>query len=107
MTIGAAIPVVVMHGIVTPFYTMRTLKIPLGRYLMESMLRPIAASAPFVLALLAIQYWFAPQSLWAIAGAGIAASPVLVVSSYYLAFNREDRVRLLHRFIPATRPRSA
>ena len=107
MTIGAAIPVVVMHGIITPIYAMRTLKIPLGRYLMESMLRPIAASVPFVLALLAIQHWFAPQSLWSIAVAGIVAAPVLVVSSYYLAFNREERARYLHRFIPATRPRSA
>lgn len=107
MTIGAAVPVVVMHGIVTPFYTMRTLKIPLGRYVMESMLRPIASTAPFVLTLLALEEWLAPQSLWAIAGVGIAAAPVLVVASYYLAFNREDRVRLQHRFIPATRPRSA
>ncbi|HEU4779062.1 MAG TPA: oligosaccharide flippase family protein [Steroidobacteraceae bacterium] len=107
MTIGAAIPVVVIHGIITPVYTMRTLKIPFGRYLMESMLRPIAASAPFVLALLAIQHWFAPQSLWSIAAAGLVASPVLVLSSYYLAFNREDRVRYLHRFIPSTRKRAA
>jgi len=107
MTIGSAIPVVIIHGIVTPIYAMRTLKIPLGRYLVESLLRPVAASTPFVLALLAIQYWFAPHSLWAIALAGIAASPVLVLSSYYLAFNREDRVRYLHRFIPSTRARAA
>jgi len=107
MTIGAAIPVVIIHGIITPIYTMRTLKIPLGRYLMESMLRPIAASVPFVLALLAIQHWFAPQSLWAIAAAGLMASPVLVVSSYYLAFHSEERARLVHRFLPAKRPRNA
>lgn len=100
MTIGAAIPVVVIHGIITPVYTMRTLKIPLGRYLLESMLRPIAATIPFVLALLAIEHWFFPESLWSIAAAGIVASPILVVSSYYLAFNREERVRYLHRFFP-------
>ena len=35
MTIGAAIPVIVMHGIVTPVYAMRTLKIPFTRYLVN------------------------------------------------------------------------
>ncbi|HEY6124447.1 MAG TPA: oligosaccharide flippase family protein [Steroidobacteraceae bacterium] len=107
MTIGAAVPVVIIHGFITPIYTMRTLHIPLWRYAMESMLRPMAATIPFAAALLAIYHWVHPQTLWGIALAGIAAAPLLVVSSYYLAFNREERLRYLHRFLPKTRARPA
>jgi hypothetical protein len=32
---------------------------------------------------------------------------VLVVSAYFMAFNAEERMRYLHRFIPSTRPRNA
>lgn len=105
MTIGAAVPVIIIHGFITPIYTMRTLHIPLRRYAMESMLRPIAATLPFAGALLAIYHWVHPQTLWGIALAGIAAAPLLVVSSYYLAFNREERLRYVHRFLPKMRAR--
>jgi O-antigen/teichoic acid export membrane protein len=107
MTIGAAVPIAIIHGLVTPVYAMRTLKIPFGDYLLEAVLRPVAASAPFVAALLALEHWFAPTSLWGIAACGVLAAPVLVVAAYFLAFEREERLRYLHRFIPSTRPRPA
>jgi O-antigen/teichoic acid export membrane protein len=107
MTIGAAIPIVVIHGFITPIYTMRTLHIPLGRYLVECVLRPVAAFIPFTLTLLAIQHWWGPQSLWGILIAAVMAAPVLVLGAYFLAFNREERVRYVHRFLPRLKSKPA
>jgi O-antigen/teichoic acid export membrane protein len=107
MTIGAAIPIIVIHGFITPIYTLRTLHIPLGRYVVECVLRPVAAFIPFTLVLLAIEHWWHPQSLWGILFAAIAAAPVLAISSYFLAFTREERVRYVHRFMPGRRSGAA
>lgn len=107
MTIGAATPIAIIHGLVTPIYAMRTLKIPFGAYLTEAVVRPVAATLPFVAALLGLQHWFHPTSLISIAVCALVATPVLVVAAYFLAFNREERLRYLHRFIPSTRLRTA
>jgi O-antigen/teichoic acid export membrane protein len=107
MTVGAAIPLVIMHGIVIPAYTTRTLHLRFTDYLLESVLRPLLASLPFMAALLAIDHWIHIESLWSIALAGLAATPLLALGAWFIAFKREDRDRLA-RFVPARfRPRNA
>jgi O-antigen/teichoic acid export membrane protein len=107
MAVGAAVPIVIIHGFITPIYTLRTLNIPLGRYLVEAVLRPVAAFIPFTLVLLAIEHYWQPKSLWAIFFSAIVAAPVLALGAYFLAFNREERVRYVHRFVPGLKSRPA
>lgn len=103
MTIGAAVPIAVMHGFVTPIYAARTLKIPLTTYAFEAILRPLAATAPFVLTLLLLERWIQPNSILTILEVGVIAAPVLVVSAYFLAFNEEERAKYVNRFFPKQR----
>ena len=107
MAIGAAVPIVIIHGFITPIYTLRTLHIPLKRYVTEAVLRPVAAFFPFTLVLLAAEHYWQPQSLWAIFFVAVGASPVLALGAYFLAFNREERARYVHRFIPGLKSRPA
>lgn len=95
MVIGASIPLVVIQGIVVPFYALRALRVPLSDYLGRGIVRPLLGTLPFAIVLVALTRFVEPRSLPAILGIVIAASPVLLASAYLVTFSRGERDALI------------
>jgi O-antigen/teichoic acid export membrane protein len=103
MTIGAAIPLVLIHGVVTPWYATRTLGISIRRYVGQGVLRPVVATIPFAAVVVCLDRMIQPAGLGAVAGIALLASPVFLLSAWLFAFNADERTKYLHKLVPAHR----
>jgi O-antigen/teichoic acid export membrane protein len=101
MAIGAAIPLVVIQGVIIPIYTSRALQIPGADYVREGVVRPLAAALPYALLLVLGAHYYPPHTLPAIFLMVVAASPAFLVSAWFLAFGREERQTYLPLLLPA------
>jgi O-antigen/teichoic acid export membrane protein len=101
MAVGAAIPLVILQGVFVPIYTSRALHIAPADYLREGVVRPLAATLPYALLLVLFAHLYPPHTLPAIFLIVTAAAPAFLVSAYFLAFAREERLTYLPLILPA------
>jgi hypothetical protein len=91
VVIGGALPILVLHGCVQPWYTMRVLDIDLRTYLTRSVLPPLAAAIPYGVALALLAYLFPPESLVTLGVIVAASLPVFGVAALFLCFGADER----------------
>ena len=101
MTVGSALPLVIIHGFVTPLFTSRVVGVPLGRYLGDAYVRPLLGVAPFAIALFLLVETFPPHTLWAVAGVVLSAVPFYLVGVYFLSFTAAERRNYLALITPS------
>jgi O-antigen/teichoic acid export membrane protein len=101
MTVGSAVPLVVVHGFITPLFTSRVVGVPLGHYIGEGYLKPLLGVIPFAIALFALIETFPPHTLWAVAAVVLAAVPVYVLGVYFLSFSADERRTYLSMLAPS------
>lgn len=94
VAIGGAIPIVVLHGLVQPWYTNRSLDISWRTYLWRAVLPPLAAAVPYALALYGVARVSPPQSLVTLALVIAGTLPVFGIAGLFLCFDAEQRSKL-------------
>ncbi len=99
IVVGGAIPILVLHGILMPWYTNHVLETSWRTYLREAILPPLAAVVPYALVLAALVRTYPPQSLIALALMIGACGPVFAVAAFFLCFDAGQRRQLTGAFI--------
>lgn len=93
--VGVALATMVPHlistGIIVPFYTLRTMKLPVGEYLRKAFLRPALCALPIV----ALGYWFSrvdDGSSWILfAAQALAMCGVFGVMGFFFCLDLKQR----------------
>ncbi|WP_291982197.1 lipopolysaccharide biosynthesis protein [Luteitalea sp.] len=94
VAVGGAIPILVLHGAVQPWYTNRSLDISWRTYLWRSVLPPLAAAIPYALVLFAVVRMKPPESLVTLALTVAGTLPVFGIAGLFLCFDAEHRSNL-------------
>jgi O-antigen/teichoic acid export membrane protein len=108
MAVGASIPLVIVQGLVIPFYIAGALKIPGGEYVKEAVVRPVLATLPYAILVALGAHYYPLHRLPAIFLLVIAASPAYLIGAWFLGFDRVERATYLPLFLPGRlQPRSS
>ena len=92
--IAVVAPLGLVDGIYLPLYVRQRLKIPLRKYLKQSVLEPVLCVLPFAMCLLFARIGFANRHIWALAiGMGVGM-PVLAFTYWRHAFTKEFRTKI-------------
>lgn len=95
VAVGGALPILVLHGLVQPWYTGLALGIGWRTYMAQALLPPLAAGVPYALALAAVAWVVPPTSLLTLALVVAGTLPVFAVAGLFLCFDGEQRRRLV------------
>jgi len=106
VVVGGALPILVFHGLVQPWYTMRVLDIDAHTYLTRSVLPPVIAGIPYAIVLSLLAYVFPPASLVTLAVLVAASLSVFGLAALFLCFGADERRALTSslRRRPAQQP---
>jgi O-antigen/teichoic acid export membrane protein len=77
VSLAVAVPTTLANGIYVPFYACRRLKLPVGRYLVETWKMPLLCCAPFALCLGAGRWLLSDRPLMGLLSGGVAGGLVL------------------------------
>jgi len=91
---GGALPILILHGLVQPWYTARVLELNLWSYMTRAVFPPVAAALPHAAALAALALLFPPHSLVGLALIVGGALPVFGLAGLFLCFDQTERQRL-------------
>jgi len=94
IVIGGAVPILLLHGLLLPWYTNRVLDIDWATFFRQAILPPMGAALPFGLALAASARAFPPHSLVGVAVLVGATLPIFAVAAFFLCFDAEQRSHL-------------
>ncbi|ANO50970.1 oligosaccharide flippase family protein [Woeseia oceani] len=104
VALGTAIPQIVIMTIVLPLMVLRLLKLPVGKYVLETYVRPVAATAPFAAACYAVNTYIPASSLLTLMVQFALLGPVYLAGAWFIALHTRERRQygqVLRSYLPA------
>src|SRR6185369_13949481 len=96
VALGTAVPLALVAGVATAFYTVRALDVPFGRYLWEGMVRPGLVSLAFLIPALVFRALWRPIGWGPLVLAVAVPWLVFVVVAWRFGFSALERARWGH-----------
>jgi O-antigen/teichoic acid export membrane protein len=93
VALGTAIPLLLVFGVAMVVYTCGALGLPLGRYLVEGIVKPGLATLAFVMPALLVEVRWPPHGWWSLAACSFGPWLLFAAVAWRFAVGGEDRAR--------------